>query len=137
MVNRYMIMSNVAPLLRRRHNSGQVFDECERNKIIWHHSLTDQHGKKRMFQGPVTITAYFALPFPIKASIATQEKMRDGFMTSFPSLGSLAKLLGELCEGILFNSDVIIVDMKLTKVFRDEPSVQFEVREIVSGGKND
>lgn len=86
-----------------------------------------------MFFGPITVSALFALPYPLKSSKATQEKLRGCHVTAFPSVGDLAKLLGELSTGILFNSDVIIVSMDIKKVFTDEPYTEFTIQEVRNG----
>lgn len=88
---------------------------------------------KRMFLGPLSVSALFALPYPLKSSKATQDKLRGARSTTFPSVGDLAKLLGELSTGILFNSDVIIVTMDIKKVFTDEPFTEFIIQEVANG----
>lgn len=131
----YVIRGNIVPLLRVRLYSGHVYDDHAHIKSVWLFELAEQHGGDRMFTGPLTISAKFSLPYPLKSSKATQEKLRGCHVTAFPSVADLMKLLGELSSGILFNSDVIIVAITIVKVFCDDPVTEFTVQEIRSGKK--
>lgn len=133
----YRIQGNLVPILRPRLYGGNLYDEHAKNKSIWLFSLGEQHGMKRMFEGPVALQVAFALPYPLKSSKATQEKLRGMHQTAFPAVCDLVKLLGELSTGILFNSDVIIVSVEASKIFCDDPFTEFSVTEVGNGKKND
>jgi hypothetical protein len=109
---------------------GQLYDECAKNRSIWLFELGEQHGKSRMYGGPIAIQAVFALPYPLKSSKATQEKLRGKAVTAFPSIGDLIRLFGELSSGILFNTDVIIVTADIQKIFCDDPYTEFTITEV-------
>jgi hypothetical protein len=130
MKKRYTIRGNVIPLLRPRMYRGQLYDEYAHNKSLWLADLADQHGKDRPFMGPITVSARFELPYPALSSESTRTKLRGCHVTIFPSIGDLAKLLGELSTGILFNTDVIVVAMDVQKIFADNCLTCFTVSEI-------
>jgi hypothetical protein len=130
MKKHYIIRGNVIPLLRPRMYRGQLYDEYARNKSLLLSDIQDQHGASRPFMGPLAVSARFELPYPALSSEATRAKLRGRHVTIFPSIGELAKILGELTTGILFNSDVIIVAMDIQKVFGDVCLTHFTVSEV-------
>ena len=130
MKKHYVIRGNVIPLLRPRMYRGRSYDEYSHNKSLWLSDLEDQHSEERQFMGPLTVSARFELPYPALSSENTRTKLRGCHVTIFPSIGELAKLLGELSTGILFNTDVIIVSMDIQKVFADNCLTHITVSEV-------
>lgn len=80
--------------------------------------------------GPLNVKVRFDLPYPLRSSEKTHNELRGCHVTIFPSVGDLAKLIGELSTGILFNADVIIVAMDIEKVFADNCLTHLTVSEV-------
>ena len=119
------------PKGRPRYANGHTYTPQRTREYEEAVRLIAQAAKIRPMTGEVYMTIHFYLPIPkswpeAKKRLARGEAIRP---TVKPDLDNLAKAILDGCNGILYEDDKQIVDLKLRK-FYGEPRTEIELEEI-------
>jgi Holliday junction resolvase RusA-like endonuclease len=100
---------------------GRALEEQKHVKMNTINTLENIHNDAPLLTGPLHLHAVFYMP--------TLKKSPE-FHTSKPHLSQLVRFIEDICVGILYKDECLIVSMCTEKRYDDEPRTEFTLESI-------
>lgn len=128
----YIIEGDPIPLARCKvsFTNKRVFDSQKTLKLVTELTLKNQHGSRKLYQGPLEIIAYLYFHIP-----KTHKDTQPGdYHLVKPDADNCVKMLLDIANRVLFKDDCQVCDIICHKRYSDRPRTEFTIREL--NGKN-
>jgi Holliday junction resolvase RusA-like endonuclease len=114
-------MGSPTALSRPRFAKNHVYDPQKEHKIILSIELARQHDDMPMLTGPQHLFADFFMPLSIHKPI----RLEGTYCECRPDLDNLVKLLCDICTGVLYADDNLVVRISTCKRYSRNPRTEF------------
>lgn len=121
---RYIIPGDPIPLQRARHGQGRTYDSQKAAKLLWGCQLNIQVKNKHLLHCPLILYISFFMKIP-----KSKQKLISAGEPHFfrPDLSNLIKFVEDVCTGILYKDDSLIVECHATKCYDINPRTEFHL----------
>ncbi len=92
--------------------------------------LTEQHGDRPLFEGPLSMTAVFYFGFPQYVSQRNMSTSSGKPHVGNPGLSDLIQFFEWLAKGIVFSKDYIIASVDAKKCYDSRPRMEIMIEKI-------
>lgn len=123
MAKRYIIPYDPIAWARPVPRHSRVWDAQKNLKFSWGIVIAKQHENLPLFKGPLHLDIHFYFKIPKK-------KKDSKYYIAKPDLSNLIKLIEDICTGILYEDDRLIVYITSTKTYDAQPRTEFSIYEI-------
>lgn len=90
--------------------------------------------KEEIFTQPVSVTVTAVMPVPKKTPEAHREQLLYGPYPHKPDCDNVAKIILDALNGVLWQDDAIVCQLKVLKVYGKEPCVWVRVENLAIPG---
>ncbi len=123
---RYIIEGNPMPLARARISGRRVYDAQHEAKLIHAITLSNQHGDRPLYMGPLMLDVTFYLKMP-KLSERKIIERNNLYHYYKPDLSNLIKLVEDIANEIIYKDDAQICAITSRKVYHEIPRTEFSI----------
>lgn len=81
------------------------------------------------FNCPVSVFLEFLMPIPKSTPKKRLESFKSSFYHKRPDLDNLCKFIGDTFNGILWDDDALIVEMKAVKIYAQQTMTIIHIKE--------
>lgn len=122
----YVISGNPMPLARARISGRRMYDSQYQEKILHSIYLSNQHGDKPLYLGPLHLDVTFYLKMP---KLSERKSLERNNMYHFykPDLSNLIKLVEDVANEIIYKDDAQICCITSRKVYHEIPRTEFSI----------
>lgn len=92
--------------------------------------ISSQHGTDPMFEGVLSFDVTFYMEPAQSKSHKKRTELYGKHHTFKPDLDNLIKFILDICNGILYNDDCIVSEIKARKVYDPIARTEFTVKEL-------
>nr|CAB4126378.1 Rus Holliday junction resolvase [uncultured Caudovirales phage] len=117
---------------------GFVYDDQKSSKEQYRWQIRAQY-RNQLLLGPIALDLTFFMPIPKSTSGIRRREMLNGvfYHIKKPDLDNLIKFVGDCLNGIVFEDDAQIAEIKSKKVYADRPGTLIRVHSLNEQQKSD
>jgi len=124
----YIIDGKPIALQRARHGNKRTWDPQKKLKFYHGLNLKQQHGRKPLFLGPVSLNVIFHFQVPNKLSKLNKQQLLTQPHVFKPDIDNLIKFILDLGNGILYKDDCIFYEIYAKKIYDTKGFTEFTIR---------
>lgn len=120
----YLLTGAPVPWARTGYARGTFYDTQKAIKAVLRSQIREQHQGRRLYEGPIEMNIIFMFEIPQSA------KEERTYHHIRPDLDNMAKILMDICSGILYRDDCQIAQMFKKKIYGNEARTEFTIKEL-------
>ncbi len=126
---KYVIPGNPIPWKRAGHANGTFYDQQKHQKLGTGLYISNQHGDRSPFEGPLELTIVFYFPMP-KSWRFKAEEMEGTPHFIKPDSDNLQKYVLDTISGLTYHDDCIVSEIHSYKAYSTNPRTEFTLSQI-------
>lgn len=126
----YIINEPPQACQRARNGQGRTYDPQKTLKERWRWILKAQHKGPLLSGKPLELDITFYMPIPKSLSKKKQDALVGQPHCKKPDFDNLAKLVSDVCMGVIIEDDGVFSDSTQRKRYSYTPRVEFTIKEV-------
>ncbi len=126
---KYVIPGNPIPWKRAGHANGTFYDQQKHQKLGTGLYISNQHGDRRPFEGPLCLTIVFYFPMPKSWRHKIDEMSATPHFIK-PDCDNAVKYVTDVATAITYHDDCLISETHSYKAYDANPRTEFTLSEI-------
>lgn len=124
----FTIPGNPQNIIRYKNNlSHSIRDRYQEARSFYRVNIINQHLSENIISGPIAIDCRFIFD---KQDTKQFSKHKINYHKKFPTLPVLYGFVENTMRGLLFENEVLVVSLSMTKTYGDEPKTEILITKL-------